>query len=146
MPDISYRDQKDMEKIRTPGLKAIAILLFILPIPLIIVAIRDFLMLIFHNISGSEFRLILGGSIALIIAVFAWISAVGLIKFKQWAFNITVIDMILTAVITVIFPFLNIEFFTFGNIDYGSYFVWILLIFFFLGLVFILKNKLRFVR
>jgi hypothetical protein len=121
----SYRDGKKLSNMSDLldekfeeypiGLKIVVVILFLLPIPLIYLALRDlFIKLIFDR--ADDQRWMTGAMIILFIALMCYGTALGLARSKSWAPTITIIELILSIIAVVMFIIIDPEFFTFREI------------------------------
>ncbi|MBD3354241.1 MAG: hypothetical protein GF364_22355 [Candidatus Lokiarchaeota archaeon] len=139
MSNITYRE--DIEDITAPGLKLVTLLLYILPIPLIIIAFRDVIFILAFERADTQ-RWFIGASIEVMIAGFCWASATALHNLKNWAPRFVNLGLIFATVCLILYIFRDLEFFTLREVKVG--FLIGLIVVLIMSILIISKNRDKF--
>lgn len=108
MSEITYEDD-NFEDVRAPGLKILILILYVLPIPLLILVGRNFLITVFIE-QANDFRWLAGAAINLLTIGFCWAAATGMYRNKKWAPWFTALGLIVVIAALVTYLVLEPEF------------------------------------
>ncbi|MHA1338879.1 MAG: hypothetical protein ACTSRZ_02745 [Promethearchaeota archaeon] len=141
MSNIKYEDDLEIE--RVPFLKFLVLLLGIIPIPLLIVALRDLVIILVAE--NADLKRWIGGLIfELITAGFCYCSAVGIYNLKRWAPYFVSFGFIIAIIGLIFYIVADPEIFTFREFGIGLQVA--ILAILLLGILSIFKNKEIFVN